>query len=100
MVLLESEALLEALQYWNYWGRCRPRDFASLSRLHFISFISTDQMARPEGAPHETDLQRWHLEVNEGQQVWRFDAAGKRVQTVVDRYFLGLPTVSLPPGVV
>jgi hypothetical protein len=57
-----------------------------------------NQMSRPEGAPHETDLQRWHLEVNEGQQVWRFDAAGKRVQTVVDRYFLGLPTVSSPPG--
>jgi hypothetical protein len=48
-------------------------------------------------APHPTDLRKWKLEVCEGRQVWRYngspDQGAAEIQTVVDRYLLGLDTV-------
>ena len=43
-----------------------------------------------------TDLSRWHLDVKEGRQRWLFvppEEGVQVVQTVVDRYLLGLDTV-------
>lgn len=49
-------------------------------------------------APHPTDLRKWKLEVCEGRQVWRYngstDQGAADVQTVVDKYLLGLDTVN------
>ncbi len=41
-----------------------------------------------------TDLSKWKLEVKEGRQVWQYvEEDSKKVQTMVDRYLLGLDTV-------
>lgn len=43
-----------------------------------------------------TDHRNWHLEVKEGRQVWKYiEDEAKRIQTVVDKYHLGLDTVIL-----
>ncbi len=64
-------------------------------QLALETFVSR-YMDRPE-APHQTDLARWKLDVCEGRQVWRYlgdsDQAVTELQTVVDKYFLGLDTV-------
>lgn len=46
--------------------------------------------------PEQTDRTKWRLEVNEGRQVWIYDATQK-TQTLTERYFLGLDTSAQCP---
>ena len=61
------------------------------------------------GAPKEisvygekTDINRWRLLDERGRQTWHYmttnDDAKNWPQSIVDRYFLGLPTVSISQG--
>ena len=41
-----------------------------------------------------TDLTKWRLYVKEGRQVWQYFPSPSTLQTVVEKYLLGLDIVS------
>ncbi|KAJ3278625.1 Lanosterol synthase (Oxidosqualene--lanosterol cyclase), partial [Borealophlyctis nickersoniae] len=50
----------------------------------------------PISDPKYTDLTRWRLKVEDGRQTWHYLSeaeakSGKWPQTMVDKYWLGLP---------
>ena len=52
--------------------------------------------------PDTTDIQRWRLLDEAGQQTWHYLETDKEVkawpQSTADRYFLGLPLVNFNPA--
>jgi lanosterol synthase len=42
------------------------------------------------------DLTHWFLECDNGRQTWQYNEAAERVQSVMERYFLGLDTATHP----
>jgi hypothetical protein len=42
-----------------------------------------------------TDLTKWKLFVDRGRQIWKYMPSSDSVQTVVDKYLLGLDVVCL-----
>jgi hypothetical protein len=50
-----------------------------------------------------TDLTRWRMLDDDGRQTWHYLEDGKEAeawpQSFADRYYLSLPTVSVPPSI-
>jgi hypothetical protein len=68
--------------------------------------MSTEKNARANGTKtvkHDkrTDLRRWRMLDDDGRQTWHYLEDDKEAeawpQSFADRYFLSLPTVSVPP---
>lgn len=62
---------------------CKKREALHVREAAFVEVMS--------------DLRRWHLQVKEGRQRWTFEEkeAESTLQSVVDRYHLGLDVVSI-----
>ena len=62
----------------------------------------TKNASKRQRLPERTDPTRWRLRDEAGCQTWHYldddEEAKKWPQSLADKYFLGLPLVSSPPG--